>query len=109
MAAVLLLLSPEKVRRVSYVIVPVLLPVSGVYYDAEVLPDCMQTVARFSPVTCALTEAGAALLDGTGAPALWGDIWRLIIMGAVFAPLGFWTSHLSERYVEKFGKLERSG
>jgi ABC-2 type transport system permease protein len=108
-AAVLPLLSPEKGQQVSYIVSSVLLLVSGVYYDVSVLPNWMQAIATVSPVTYALQGARAALQDGAGVTELWDSIWVLLVMGAVFVPLGLFVFHLGERYAKKTGKLKRSG
>ncbi len=108
-AAVLPLLSPEKGQQVSYIVSSVLLLVSGVYYEVDVLPGWMQAIATVSPVTYALQGSRAALQEGAGVAELWGSIWPLLIMGAVFVPLGLYVFHLGERYAKKTGKLKRSG
>lgn len=108
-AAVLPLLSPEKGQQVSYIVSSVLLLVSGVYYEVDVLPGWMQAIATVSPVTYALQGARAALLDGAGAARLWESIWPLLIMGVVFVPLGIFIFHLGESYAKRTGKLKRSG
>ena len=109
-AAVLPLLSPEKGQQVSYIVSSVLLLVSGVYYDVSVLPNWMQAIATVSPVTYALNGSRAALQEGAGVAELWGvSIWPLIIMGAIFVPLGLWVFHIGESYAKRTGKLKRSG
>ncbi len=108
-AAVLPLLSPEKGQQVSYIVSSVLLLVSGVYYDVSVLPGWMQAIATVSPVTYALEGSRAALQDGAGFAELWDSIWVLLVMGAVFVPLGLWVFHLGEVYAKRTGKLKRSG
>ena len=108
-AAVLPLLSPEKGQQVSYIVSSVLLLVSGVYYEVGVLPEWMQAIATVSPVTYALEGSRAALQDGAGITELWESIRVLIVMGAVFVPLGLFVFHLGERYAKKTGKLKRSG
>ena len=108
-AAVLPLLSPEKGQQVSYIVSSVLLLVSGVYYDVSVLPGWMQAIAIVSPVTYALEGSRAALQDGAGLAELWSSIWVLLVMGAVFVPLGLWVFHLGEVYAKRTGKLKRSG
>jgi ABC-2 type transport system permease protein len=108
-AAVLPLLSPEKGQQVSYIVSSVLLLVSGVYYDVDVLPEWMQAIATASPVTYALQGTRAALLEGAGLAGLWGSIWPLLIMGLVFVPLGLFVFHLGESYAKRTGKLKRSG
>ncbi len=108
-AAVLPLLSPEKGQQVSYIVSSLLLLVSGVYYPVSVLPEWMQVIATVSPVTYALEGSRAALLEGAGVAELWESIWPLLIMGAVFVPLGLYVFHLGERYAKRTGKLKRSG
>ena len=107
-AAVLPLLSPEKGQQVSYIVSSVLLLVSGVYYEVNVLPGWMQAIATVSPVTYALQGTRAALLEGAGLAGLWGSIWPLLIMGVVFVPLGLWIFHVGESYAKRTGKLKRS-
>ena len=108
-AAVLPLLSPEKGQQVSYIVSSVLLLVSGVYYEIDVLPPWMQAIATVSPVTYALEGSRAALQDGAGIAELWESIRVLSVMGVVFVPLGLFVFHLGERYAKKTGKLKRSG
>jgi ABC-2 type transport system permease protein len=108
-AAVMPLLSPEKGQQVTYIVSALLLLVSGVYYPVSVLPGWMQSLATVSPVTYGLEGSRAALQDGTGIADLWGSIWPLLIMGAVFVPLGIWIFHLGELYAKRTGKLKRSG
>jgi ABC-2 type transport system permease protein len=108
-AAVMPLLSPEKGQQVTYIVSALLLLVSGVYYPVKVLPEWMQVIAQFSPVTYALEGSRAALLDGVGLSQLWGSVWPLFIMGVVFVPMGLFVFHLGESYAKRAGKLKRSG
>ena len=108
-AAVMPLLSPEKGQQVTYIVSALLLLVSGVYYPVKVLPDWMQTIAQYSPVTYALEGSRAALQDGVGLSQLWSSIWPLLVMGVVFVPMGLFVFHLGESYAKRTGKLKRSG
>jgi ABC-2 type transport system permease protein len=108
-AAVMPLLSPEKGQQVTYIVSALLLLVSGVYYPVKVLPEWMQVIAQYSPVTYALEGSRAALQDGVGLSHLWSSIWPLLIMGAVFVPMGLFVFHLGESYAKRTGKLKRSG
>jgi ABC-2 type transport system permease protein len=108
-AAVMPLLSPEKGQQVTYIVSALLLLVSGVYYPVKVLPDWMQVIAQYSPVTYALEGSRAALQDGVGLSQLWSSIWPLLVMGAVFVPMGLFVFHLGESYAKRTGKLKRSG
>jgi ABC-2 type transport system permease protein len=108
-AAVMPLRSREKGQQVTYIVSALLLLVSGVYYPVKVLPDWMQIIAQYSPVTYALEGSRAALQDGVGLSQLWGSIWPLLVMGAVFVPMGLFVFHLGESYAKRTGKLKRSG
>ena len=86
-----------------------MLVVSGVYYPVSVLPGWMQAIATVSPATYALRGIRAAILNGAGVGALWGDIWPLIVIGAIAVPLGLETFRRGEIYAKRHGKLKRSG
>jgi ABC-2 type transport system permease protein len=109
MTAVLPLISPEKGTQLGFIAQGLLLVVSGVYYPVSVLPQWMQWVSVVSPATYTLEGARRAVLDGTGTAALWGDIWPLILIGAIAIPLGLYVFSLGERYAKRHGRLKRSG
>jgi ABC-2 type transport system permease protein len=109
MTAVLPLISPEKGSQLGFIAQGLLLVVSGVYYPTSVLPQWMQWLSTISPATYALRGIRAAILDGAGVEALWGDIWPLIVIGIVAIPLGLWVFGRGERYAKQHGKLKRSG
>jgi ABC-2 type transport system permease protein len=109
MTSVLPLISPEKGAQLGFVAQGTLLVISGVYYPVSVLPDWMQWLSTISPATYALRGIRSALLDGAGFGAVWGDIWPLLIIGALAMPLGLWIFRRGEIYAKKHGKLKRSG
>ncbi len=109
MTAVLPLISPEKGTQLGFVAQGVMLVVSGVYYPVSVLPEWMQVLSKISPATYALRGIRAAILDGAPVSALWGDIWPLILIGAIAVPLGLETFRRGEIYAKRHGKLKRSG
>jgi ABC-2 type transport system permease protein len=109
MTAVLPLISPEKGMQLGFIAQGALLVVSGVYYSVTVLPDWMQALAKISPATYALEGMRAALLDGAGVGELWGDIWPLLLIGAVSIPLGIAVFRRGEVYAKRNGMLKRSG
>jgi ABC-2 type transport system permease protein len=109
MTAVLPLISPEKGTQLGFVAQGLLLVVSGVYYDVSVLPGWMQALAVISPATYALDGIREAILEGAGLAAVWGDMWPLLIIGAVSVPLGLWIFRLGELHAKRHGKLKRSG
>ena len=109
MTAVMPLISPEKGQQVTFIVGSILLLVSGVYYDIDVLPGWMQEIARFSPVTYALRGIRGALLDGTSTGDLWPNIWPLLIIGAVTVPAGLMIFSAGERFAKRTGRLKRNG
>ena len=109
MTAVLPLISPEKGTQLGFIAQGLLLVVSGVYYPVSVLPQWMQWISVVSPATYTLEGARRAVLDGAGTAALWGDIWPLILIGAIAIPLGLYVFALGERYAKRHGRLKRSG
>ena len=109
MTAVLPLISPEKGTQLGFIAQGAILVVSGVYYDVDVLPGWMQALSVISPATYALHGIREAVLDGAGVAALWGDIWPLLLIGAVSIPLGLYVFRRGEIYAKRHGKLKRSG
>jgi ABC-2 type transport system permease protein len=107
--AVLPLISPEKGAQLGFIAQGMLLVVSGVYYPVEVMPGWMQWIATISPATYALEGIRAAVLDGAGAGAVWGQLWPLIVMGVAAVPLGLAVFRAGERYAKRNGKLKRTG
>jgi len=107
--AVLPLISPEKGAQLGFVAQGLLLVVSGVYYPVSVMPEWMQWLAKLSPATYALDGIRAAVLDGAGVAEVWGDLWPLMLMGAVAIPLGLIVFRTGERYAKRTGKLKRAG
>jgi ABC-2 type transport system permease protein len=107
--AVLPLISPEKGAQLGFIAQGLLLVVSGVYYPVDVMPGWMQAIATVSPATYALHGIRASVLDGAGVGAVWGDLWPLLVLGAVAIPAGLLVFRTGERYAKRHGKLKRSG
>jgi ABC-2 type transport system permease protein len=107
MTAVLPLISPEKGTQLGFIAQGLMLVVSGVYYPVSVLPDWMEWISKISPATYALRGNRAQILDGAG--LAWGDVWPLLVIGAVSIPLGLAVFRTGERYAKQHGKLKRSG
>ncbi len=108
-AAVMPLLSPEKGQQVTSIVTAVLLLVSGIYYDVDVLPGWLQPLAVISPVTYALDGIRDMLLKGASFGSQWDNVWPLMIMGLIFPPLGLWLFHTGEMFAKRTGRLKRSG
>jgi ABC-2 type transport system permease protein len=107
MCAVLPLISPEKGMQLGFIAQGLMLVVSGVYYEVSVLPDWMQWISKISPATYALRGNRDQILQGGG--LAWGDVWPLLVIGAVSVPLGLLVFRTGERYAKQHGKLKRSG
>jgi ABC-2 type transport system permease protein len=109
MTAVLPLISPEKGTQLGFMAQGIMLVVSGVYYPVSVLPDWMRAISTISPATYALRGIRSAILEGAGPADVWGDLWPLLVIGAVSIPLGLWVFRCGEQYAKRHGKLKRSG
>jgi ABC-2 type transport system permease protein len=109
MTAVLPLISPEKGTQLGFMAQGLMLVVSGVYYPVSVLPGWMQTISTISPATYALRGIRSAILEGATPADVWGDIWPLLVIGAVSIPLSLCVFRRGERYAKRHGKLKRSG
>jgi ABC-2 type transport system permease protein len=107
--AVLPLISPEKGAQLGFIAQGLLLVVSGVYYPVDVMPQWMQWLAALSPATYALEGIRAAVLDGAGLDELGGQLWPLVLLGAISIPAGLAVFRAGERYAKRHGKLKRSG
>jgi ABC-2 type transport system permease protein len=108
-AAVMPLISPEKGQQVTYIFSAVLLLISGIYYNIDVLPGWMQPLAKLSPIYYTLNGIRAMLLDGASLSSQWANIWPLLIMGVVFPPLGLFLFKKGEHYAKVTGRLKRAG
>lgn len=108
-AAVMPLLSPEKGQQVTSIFTAILLLISGIYYSVDVLPGWMQPLAYVSPVYYALDGIRETLLNGASFGSQWSNIWPLLIMGAIFPPLGLWLFKRGEMFAKRTGRLKRTG
>ncbi|MEA2611182.1 MAG: type transport system permease protein [Chloroflexota bacterium] len=108
-AAILPLLYVERGAQMTFVLQSCLLLVSGVYYSIDVLPPWMRVLSHLSPATYVLDGVRAGLLQGKPVTALVGDVWPLVVMGAVLIPFGLWAFGRAERYAKRTGKLKRVG
>ena len=109
LVAIFPLMSAERGSQITGIVEGALLLFSGIYYKIEVLPAWMQMLSRLSPATYVLHGMRAALVDGVKLPALWCDIWPLMISGAILIPLGLKVFSWGEYYCKRTGRLKRSG
>jgi len=109
MVAVLPLMSTERGTQATYIIGSIIMLVSGVYYEVDVLPKWIQPFSKISPGTYTLRSIRAAIIDNASVADRLPDLVVLLIIGIVLIPLGLWVFHLGEIYAKKTGKLKRSG
>ena len=109
LAGVLPLLYPERGIQMSMMIQVMVLLVSGVYYEVEVLPAWLQFFGRISPATYILDGIRGAIIDGDGITSLWREIGLLAMFGAVLIPGGLLVFDACERWAKRTGQLKRMG
>ena len=109
MAAIFPLLSPEKGQAATGIIQSLLLLVSGIYYEIDVLPVWLQPLSKISPATYTLRSIRAAILENASIESQLWNLSLLFITGILLIPIGFWVFHLGERYAKRVGRLKRSG
>ena len=108
-ASILPLLYPERGAQMTHVVQASFLLISGVYYPISVLPEWMQTLAVFSPVTYVLDGTRAAVLEGAALPDLMQYIIPLLVLGLIALPIGIRAFKAAESYAKRSGKLKRVG
>ena len=78
---------------------------AGVYYPVEVLPEWLQWLARFFPLTYALQAMRKALLNGATLAALVQELSVLALFTAALLPLGLVTFRYAVRQAKRDGSL----
>jgi ABC-2 type transport system permease protein len=83
--------------------------VAGVYFPPSVLPAWVRGIAGWLPQTHALHAGRLALLRGAGLddPAVQADVHRLLMLAAIYLPIGLLLFHASFRKAERDGSLTR--
>jgi ABC-2 type transport system permease protein len=80
----------------------------GMLFPVSILPDWLQLVASFNPVTYALEAMRAALLGGASIAELWHPIAILLLFAVVLLPLSMITFAWSLRRTKVTGTLTHS-
>ncbi|PYU77565.1 MAG: hypothetical protein DMG51_20415 [Acidobacteria bacterium] len=80
----------------------------GMLFPVSILPDWLQLVARFNPVSYALEAMRASLLGGAGIAALWRPLAVLLLFAAVLLPLSMSVFAWSLRRTKITGTLTHS-
>lgn len=82
--------------------------VGGTLFPVAILPDWLQIVARFNPVTYALDAMRSALLAGAGLGTLWCQLAILLLFAAVLLPLSMIVFAWAVRRTKATGTLTHS-
>jgi ABC-2 type transport system permease protein len=77
----------------------------GVYYPIEVLPDWLQIVARFFPLTYSLEAMRRALLAGESLADLWREATMLAVFSILLLPLSLVAFRYAVRHAKRDGSL----
>jgi ABC-2 type transport system permease protein len=83
--------------------------VAGVYFPTSVLPGWVGSIAAWLPQTHALHAGRLALLRGAGLddPVVQADLRHLLLLAAIYLPIGLLLFHASFRKAERDGSLTR--
>jgi ABC-2 type transport system permease protein len=109
LAGVLPLLYPERGAQMSFMVQAIVLLVSGVYYEVDVLPPWLQVFSYIVPATYILDGMRGAIINGDGFADIWQELLALVAFGAVLIPGGMMVFAVAERWAKKTGKLKRQG
>ncbi|MBN1978389.1 MAG: ABC transporter ATP-binding protein/permease [Anaerolineae bacterium] len=77
----------------------------GVYYPVQVLPDWLQVLARFFPLTYSLEAMRRALLAGASLADLWREIAVLVAFSVLLLPLSLFAFRYAVRRAKRDGSL----
>jgi ABC-2 type transport system permease protein len=77
----------------------------GVYYPVEVLPDWLQILARFFPLTYSLEAMRRALLTGESLADLWREVAVLAAFSVLLLPLSLIAFRYAVRQAKRDGSL----
>lgn len=78
---------------------------SGVVFPPRVLPEWLQTLARFSPVTIALEIVRGALLRGASVVSLLDEFVALLAVAVICLAVGVWSVGFGLRWARRSGTL----
>ncbi|CAN5750476.1 ABC transporter permease [soil metagenome] len=78
---------------------------SGAYFPVNVLPDWLQLVARYNPITICLDTMRSALLGGTGWEGVWTTVGFTLPAAAVVLVVGTTSFNIALRRERRRGSL----
>jgi ABC-2 type transport system permease protein len=80
---------------------------AGVLYPMSVLPGWLQAISQVLPLTHALELVRRAALNGEGLATLWPSLAALVVMTALYLPLGLWACRSAVRLAQTDGSLSQ--
>jgi ABC-2 type transport system permease protein len=109
LAGVLPLLYPERGTQMSFMVQALVLLVSGVYYQVDVLPPWLRVCSHISPATYVLDGIRGGIIDGKSVADVWRELLALAVFGALLLPGSMAVFAVAERWAKKTGRLKRQG
>jgi ABC-2 type transport system permease protein len=77
----------------------------GVLYPPSVLPPVLQAIGQLLPLTQALELLRRSLLNGEGIATLWEPFLKLVLLTAIYLPIGLWACGRAVRLARADGSL----
>jgi len=77
----------------------------GVFFPVTLLPNWLQILSYFFPITYAIRALEQAIYQGASLRILWQDVTVLLIISAILIPLAYWSLKTSLNYARKRGTL----
>lgn len=109
LAGILPMLYPERGFQMSFMVQAVVLLVSGVYYNIDVLPGWLQVFSHISPATYMLDGIRSAVISGVGLRGEAANLEILGVFGVTLVPVSLCAFTAAERWAKKTGRLKRQG
>ncbi|MHB0915744.1 MAG: ABC transporter permease [Thermoleophilia bacterium] len=79
--------------------------IGGVYYPISILPDWLQSISYFFPITYSLQAIRLSLLQGAGFGEVGGDLLALVIFSAITIPISLVIFRYAVARAKKAGSL----
>lgn len=79
--------------------------IGGVYYPTSILPDWLQSVSFFFPITYSLRAIRLSLLQGAGFAEVGGDLLALVVFSIITIPVSLVIFRYAVARAKKVGSL----
>lgn len=79
--------------------------IGGVYYPVSILPDWLQSISYFFPITYSLEAIRLSLLQGAGFDEVGGELAALIVFSAITIPISLLIFRYAVGRAKKVGSL----